>query len=178
MTTTKHPTIYGQRGQVAWGELWEALGPAINAIFKGDTVYKNDGKPSCYLFLTCSHTVRRSLIFRPTWAGHVARRSIPLLVCCLVTADLPYSPSLRAWVPIHSDGGVFQAAVNTTFESTQGVLAERRMSMLQSLGSRTSGYQQQASTLRSESVCSCRTNYTRIHVRHAQHLGMEPQRVC
>jgi len=52
----------------------------------------------------------------------------------------PCSFSSRAWVPVHSDDGVFQGCVNTTYESTQGVLAERRMSMLQSLGSRTGGY--------------------------------------
>lgn len=46
MSTTKHPNIYGQRGQVAWGELWDTLGPALNAIFKGDTVYKNNGEPA------------------------------------------------------------------------------------------------------------------------------------
>ncbi len=46
MSTTKHPKIYGQKGLVAWSELWDVLGPALNVIFKGDTVYKNDGEPA------------------------------------------------------------------------------------------------------------------------------------
>ena len=46
MSTTKHPKIYGQRGFEAWGELWDALGPALNSIYKGDTVHKNDGEPT------------------------------------------------------------------------------------------------------------------------------------
>ena len=62
MSTAKHPNIYGQRGQVAWGELWDALGPALNIIFKGDTVYKNDGEPSTSLTLPDPHFACRSLI--------------------------------------------------------------------------------------------------------------------
>lgn len=46
MSTSKHPRIYGQRGHLAWGEVWDALGPALNSIFHGDTVYKNDGEPA------------------------------------------------------------------------------------------------------------------------------------
>ena len=62
------------------------------------------------------------------------------MVAYLIEQSLLLSFSFRSWVPVHADDGVFQAGVCTTFESTQGVLAERRMSMLQSLGSRTGGY--------------------------------------
>lgn len=140
MSTSKHPRIYGQRGQLAWSELWDALGPAVISIFQGDTVYKNDGEPANSLTLPDLISPCRSLMLRSSWAGHVTRRNIPFLVCHLVIGISLGSPLCRAWVPIHSDNGVFQAGVNTTFESTQGVLAERRMSMLQSLGSRTGGY--------------------------------------
>ena len=63
MSTTKHPNIYGQRGQVAWGELWDALGPALNTIFKGETVYKNDGEPfASFPLLVFNFFACRSLI--------------------------------------------------------------------------------------------------------------------
>ena len=51
MSASKHPRIYGQRGQLAWGEIWDALGPAINSIFQGVPVYKNDGELATSLTL-------------------------------------------------------------------------------------------------------------------------------
>ncbi|KAG8822513.1 hypothetical protein FRC17_009560 [Serendipita sp. 399] len=42
MSTTKHPLIFGQKGQVAWGELWDTLGPASQRCIKGHAVFKRD----------------------------------------------------------------------------------------------------------------------------------------
>ncbi|KAG8820403.1 hypothetical protein FRC17_010162, partial [Serendipita sp. 399] len=42
MSTTKHPFIFAQKGQVAWGELWDRLGPALHRCTKGHAVFEVD----------------------------------------------------------------------------------------------------------------------------------------
>ena len=44
MAGNKHPRIFGERGSVSWGELWDHLGPLADQVFSGVSVAKEDGK--------------------------------------------------------------------------------------------------------------------------------------
>lgn len=43
MAGSKHPQIFGERGSVSWGELWDSIGPLAKQVFSGQTIAKHDG---------------------------------------------------------------------------------------------------------------------------------------
>jgi len=43
MAGSKHPHIFAERGSVAWGELWETIGPLAHRCFGGESVAKVEG---------------------------------------------------------------------------------------------------------------------------------------
>ncbi|KAG8828010.1 hypothetical protein FRC19_010518 [Serendipita sp. 401] len=106
MSTTKHPFILGQKGQVAWGELWDILGPAVHECIKGNAVYKYDD----LLFMDRLESEEQSL---------------------------EESYHSWSWTPIIDSRGHFVGLYNATFETSQKVVAERRLNTLQLLGSNT-----------------------------------------
>ncbi|KAG8887667.1 hypothetical protein FRB98_009229 [Tulasnella sp. 332] len=86
----KHPQIFGQSGKLAWGELWETLGPLYDSIMEsGNSMACNDGELD--------------------WA----------------------------WIPIHGEDGSVAGLMNTTTETTQKKLYERRYHILRMLGDKT-----------------------------------------
>ncbi|KAG8770174.1 hypothetical protein FRC15_004208, partial [Serendipita sp. 397] len=106
MSTTKHPFILGQKGHVAWGELWDILGPAVHECIKGNAVYKYDD----LLFMDRLESEEQSL---------------------------EESYHSWSWTPIIDSRGHFAGLYNATFETSQKVVAERRLNTLQLLGSNT-----------------------------------------
>ena len=39
----KHPHMFGQAGAVAWAELWERIGPLMEDVCNGLTLWKENG---------------------------------------------------------------------------------------------------------------------------------------
>ena len=39
----KHPHMFGQAGAVAWAELWERIGPLMEDVCNGMTLWKENG---------------------------------------------------------------------------------------------------------------------------------------
>ncbi|CAE6344989.1 unnamed protein product [Rhizoctonia solani] len=42
MIGPKHPGIFGQPAKVAWGEIWDSIGPASDVVRSGKAIYKTD----------------------------------------------------------------------------------------------------------------------------------------
>lgn len=39
---SKHPFIFGKAGSVAWGELWEMIGPVSARVLQGETIFRTE----------------------------------------------------------------------------------------------------------------------------------------
>ncbi|KAG8997175.1 hypothetical protein FRB93_000461 [Tulasnella sp. JGI-2019a] len=102
----KHPQLFGQSGNLAWGELWETLGPLYDSVVEtGRSIACNDDK----MFMDNLTEKRLPLETYHSWA----------------------------WIPIHAEDGSVAGLINTTQETTQKKLYERRNHILRMLGDKT-----------------------------------------
>ncbi|KAG8705200.1 hypothetical protein FRC08_001781 [Ceratobasidium sp. 394] len=106
MIGTKHPGSFGQKGSIAWGELWDALAPVAELARLGRSTHKNDDQ----------------MFFNSLTEAHLPE-------------EVYHS---WHWTPIWQEDGTVGGIWNTTFESTQKVIAERRLAGMSDLFSRLS----------------------------------------
>ncbi|KAG8743481.1 hypothetical protein FRC10_011954 [Ceratobasidium sp. 414] len=106
MIGTKHPSIFGQNGSIAWGELWDSLAPVSEQARNGQATCKTDDQ----------------IFFNSLTEAHLPE-------------EVYHS---WHWTPIWQEDGTVGGIWNTTFESTQKVIAERRLAGMSELFSRLS----------------------------------------
>ncbi len=138
MAGSKHPQIFGERGSVSWGELWEDIGPLAYQALSGKAVAKIEGdcmsSPGANRILLLTHL--SDLLFFNRLTG----------------ANLPEEVYHNwSFVPIIDDDGSYGGLLNVSFgehqfnsyltnthvywpDTTSKVLAERRFLFLRDLG--------------------------------------------
>src|SRR5437667_408662 len=42
MTGDKHPSLFGSRAKDHWGEIWDIVGPAVEAVKNGESTYNEN----------------------------------------------------------------------------------------------------------------------------------------
>ncbi|KAF8603915.1 hypothetical protein BDV93DRAFT_523067 [Ceratobasidium sp. AG-I] len=104
MIGVKHPGIFGQRGQDAWGELWDALASVSDLARKGKATNKIDDQ----------------MFFNSLTELHLPE-------------EVYHS---WHWTPIWQEDGTVGGIWNTTWETTQKVIAERRLAGMSELFSK------------------------------------------
>ncbi|CAE7221364.1 unnamed protein product [Rhizoctonia solani] len=127
MIGSKHPFSFGKQGKIAWGELWEMLTPVSEQCRRGKSTRKNDDQ-LFFNSLTELHL--------PEEVYQYVGTSVWL---CLLYAHSESIPlSTWHWTPIWQEDGTVGGVWNSTFESTQKVIAERRLSGMSELFARMS----------------------------------------
>jgi len=118
---TKHPAALGGPAQETWPEIWEAVGPMIEAVWRGEAVGDED------------------------WSTFFWRDGV------LEEVFLTFSYS-----PIRGADGAVVAVHNTGWETTQKVIAERRLQTLQTLATNLAGAttRQQACELATQALAT------------------------
>jgi PAS domain S-box-containing protein len=98
---TKHPAALGGRAQETWPEIWDAIEPMIEAVWRGEAVGDED------------------------WTNLFWRDGLLEEMCITFS----YSP-------IRDAAGAVVGVLNTAWETTQKVVAERRLQTLQTLAAK------------------------------------------
>ncbi|ELU37250.1 histidine kinase [Rhizoctonia solani AG-1 IA] len=122
MIGSKHPGSFGQVGRIAWGELWDMLLPVSEQCRRGKSTRKNDG--SFALTVPVGHPsdlFARPVIFQLADRTPPTRRGVSVS---------PFKGCL--------DDGTIGGVWNSTLETTQKVIAERRLSGISELSARMS----------------------------------------
>ncbi|KAF8689719.1 His Kinase A (phosphoacceptor) domain, partial [Rhizoctonia solani] len=114
MIGSKHPGSFGQVGRIAWGELWDMLIPVSEQCRRGKSTRKNDG--GFALVVPVSHP--SDLCARP-----------------IIFQFADRTPPTRRGI---SEDGTIGGVWNSTLETTQKVIAERRLSGISELSARMS----------------------------------------
>ncbi|QRV90185.1 response regulator receiver [Ceratobasidium sp. AG-Ba] len=98
---TKHPSIFGQKAALAWGDLWEVVSPVAELCRMGKSTQKVDDP----LFFTSHTEFGLPQEIYHTWH----------------------------WTPVWREDGSVGGALNSSVETTQRIIAERRLACVSSL---------------------------------------------
>jgi hypothetical protein len=105
-------------GPIAWAEIWNQVGPLSETVLSGTPVFKEDG---------------RSLDLVPDWSPDF-----------LLFKQLPHQGNKTfeayhtwMWVPVVQEDNTYGGLWNATIDTTQKVLAERRLATVREMGERT-----------------------------------------